>query len=71
MPNRPAMFVAAPIIAVPIIAAFLFIGSASKPPTGSTVSDTSSRQESRTSNCGPPADTCPQGIALRLRPLEC
>lgn len=66
MPNPPLMFMAAPLIA-----AFLFIGGASKPPTGSTVSETTSRLEPRTYNCGPPADTCPQGIALRIRPLEC
>jgi len=71
MPNRPVMFMAAPLIATPIIVAFLFIGGAAKPPTGSTVSETTSHLEPRTSNCGPPVDRCPQGIALRTRPLEC
>jgi hypothetical protein len=71
MPNRPLMFVAAPVIAAPIVVAFLFVGGPSEPPAESSIDATTSSLEQRTPHCGSPVDRCPQGFAMRTRPLEC
>jgi hypothetical protein len=71
MPNRPLIFMAAPLIAGPIVVAFLFVGGASELPAGYTVGETTSQLEPRSTSCGPRLDTCPQGLALGMRTLEC
>ena len=73
MPSRPLMFVAAPLVAVPIVGAFLLIGGgAAGPPTAPPADQTTtSHLTSRSPSCAPPTGPCSQGTVLGLRPLEC
>jgi hypothetical protein len=71
MPNRPLMFIVTPLIATPIVVAFLFVGGASEPPARPTTGVTTSHHEPRSPSCGPREVGCPQPIALGMRPLEC
>jgi len=69
MPNRSLMFVAAPLVAAPIVWAFLIIGGGAAGPANPPPAD-SSRLTPRSSGCEPPGP-CSQGIVLVMRPLEC
>jgi hypothetical protein len=70
MPSRPLMFAAAPLVAVPIVWAFLLIGGGTAgPPTAPPADQTTTHLTPRSPSCDPPADPCPQGIVLGLRPL--
>ncbi len=73
MPSRPLMFVATPLVAVPIVWAFLLIGGGAAgtagTPTAPPADQITSRPVPGSTSCGPPTNACSQGIALR--PLEC
>jgi len=70
MPNRPLRFMVTPLIAAPIVVAFLFVGGTSEPPARPAIGETTSHLEPGSPNCGPRDDGCPQAIALGMRPLE-
>ena len=66
------MFVAAPLVAAPIVWAFLLIGDgAAGPPTAPPADQTTGQPMSRSPSCDLPAGPCSQGFVLGLRPLEC
>lgn len=70
MPSRPLMFVAAPLVAAPVVCAFLLIGGgAAGAPTAPPAEETTTSR--LTPRCHPPAGPCSQGIVLGLRPMEC
>jgi hypothetical protein len=71
MPNRPLMFMVTPLIAAPIVVAFLFVGGASEPPARPAIGETNGHLEPQSPGCVPRDDGCPQAVALGMRPLEC
>jgi hypothetical protein len=72
MPGRPLMFLAVPLVAVPIVWAFLLIGGGTAGPlTAPPAEHATSHLTPRGRSCDLPSSPCWQGIVLKLRPLEC